>query len=57
MAVNLHKIVSARDFFPDVVLVLKMIAALIHKAQMYRFPNIDAAFVGLFLAGNHLEQR
>ena len=47
---------AVRDFFPDIVIGIERIAALIDIAELHRFADRDIAIVGLFLAGDQFEQ-
>src|SRR5687767_12162365 len=48
---------AAGDFLPDILLRVERVARLIDITELDRFADLDRAFVGLFLPGNHAEQR
>ena len=43
--------------FPNIGIGVEIIAGLIHIGQLYRVAKFNRALIGLFLAGEHLEQR
>src|SRR3546814_2947153 len=45
-----------RYFFPDVIIRIEVVPALIDIAELDRRADVDLAAVGLFLAGDELEQ-
>ena len=49
--------VAARDFFPDGLVGVEAVAALVDIAEMHVLGDGDRAGIGLFLAGQHAEQR
>src|SRR5690606_40715878 len=57
VAVDLHVVEPVRDFLPDVLRRVEMIAALVDITEMHRLADFDRAAVGLLLPGDDLEQR
>src|SRR5690606_6948016 len=48
---------AARNFLPDRLVAVERVAALVDIAELHGLADADRAAVGLFLAGDHLEQR
>src|SRR6266404_99832 len=46
---ELNDVLPAGDFLPDVLVAVERVAGLIDVAETHRFPDLDAALVGLFL--------
>src|SRR5690606_20953512 len=44
------------DLFPDGLVAIKVVPALIHAGDLHRFTNDDLTAVGLFLAGDHAQE-
>src|SRR5690606_22662792 len=57
MLADRHHVVAARDFLPDILVRIERVAALIDIAEADGVADRHAAFVGLFLPGDQLEQR
>ena len=57
MLADLHEVSTARNFFPDILVGIKRIAALVNKAQMDGIADHNFAAIGRFLAGNQTKQR
>src|SRR3546814_1469304 len=57
MLADIHHLGAARDFLPDIIVGLQIVAALVDKAKVDGFADDDFAIVGGFLSGNQLEQR
>ena len=57
MLAELDDFIAAGDFFPDILVRLQMIAALVDIAEMHGVTDADRTGIRLFLTGDHLEQR
>ena len=55
--VDLHVVEPVRDFLPDVLLGVEVVAALVDEAEVDGLADLDGAAVGLFLPRDQLEQR
>ena len=54
---KLHKVGTTRNFFPYILVGIKVIAALVDKTQFDSLANFDFTRIGGFLSGYQLEQR
>src|SRR5580698_4805556 len=45
------------NLFPDVLAAVEFVARLVDVTELDAITDVDGAFVGLFLAGDHAEQR
>src|SRR5690349_24675793 len=54
---ELEHVEPAGNLLPDARLVIERVARLVDVAKLDRVANLDRALVGLFLAGDHAEQR
>ena len=50
-------VIAFGDFLPHGLLAVEAVARLVDIAKMHRLADLDGAFVGLFLPGDHAEQR
>src|SRR3546814_8293758 len=57
MLADIHHLGAARDFLPDIIVGLQIVAALVDKAKVDGVADDDFTIVGGFLSGNQLEQR
>src|SRR3954471_20640200 len=53
---ELKLIEAAGDLLPHGLLAVERIARLVDIAELHRLADLDAAFVGLLVAGDHAEQ-
>ena len=56
-AAEVDHVGAAGDFFPDVLVGVELVAALVHVADLDRLADAHGALVRFFLAEDHLEQR
>ena len=54
---EIEHVVAAGDFLPDGLVRIERVAALIDIAQLHAVADFDFPGIGLFLAGQHAEQR
>ena len=57
MLTKFHEIGTAGDFFPNILVRIQIVTALIDKSKLYGFANVYLARIRYFLACNQTEQR
>jgi hypothetical protein len=53
---EIETLITARDLFPDILVRIEIVTALVNITELHRLADLDGAAIGLFLAGDQLEQ-